>query len=172
MTGVKEIFQNLDETVKLPVYLGDNKQVQAEVKGTILIRDKSGNEKFIHDVLYIRGLAHNLISVGQLVERGYFVSFHHDKCIISKENSDVPVMEVCMTASRMFPFRIFSIDLAMVANVKNDPWLWHRRYGHLNFNGLKLLHEKKMVVGLPSIEQVEEVCEGCIYGKHQRGIIS
>nr|XP_019704692.2 uncharacterized protein LOC109505617 [Elaeis guineensis] len=38
MTGVKEIFQNLDESVKVSVYLDDNKQVQSEGKDTIVIR--------------------------------------------------------------------------------------------------------------------------------------
>lgn len=90
------------------------------------------------------------------------------KCVICKENSDVPVLEVEMTASKMFPFKVSSMNHALVTSVENDSWLWHKRYGHLNFHGLKLLHEKKMVIGLPSINQVEEVCEGCIYGKHQR----
>ena len=82
--------------MKVPVYLGDNKQVQLEGKNTIVICSKSGNEKFIHDVLYIPGLAHNLISVGQLLQRDYLLSFHDDKCVISKKGLDVPFMEVCM----------------------------------------------------------------------------
>ena len=112
MTGVKEIFQNLNESVKVPIYLGDNKQVQSEGKGTIVIHNKSENEKFIHDVLYILGLAHNLISVGQLLQRDYLLSFHNDKCVISKKGSDVPFMEVCMTKNRMFPMKTSSIDHA------------------------------------------------------------
>ena len=73
-----------------------------------------------------------------------------------------------MTANKMFPFKVSGIDHALIANMKTDSWLWHRRYGHLNFLGLKLLHEKKMVEGLPSIEHEDGACEGCIYGKHQR----
>ncbi|GKV51302.1 hypothetical protein SLEP1_g57970 [Rubroshorea leprosula] len=42
MIGVRSLFRNIDETVKLKVRLGDKKQVQIEGKGTIAIRTKSG----------------------------------------------------------------------------------------------------------------------------------
>ena len=29
--------------------------------------------------------------------------------------------------------------------VQDDSWLWHFRFGHLNFGGLNLLHTKNMV---------------------------
>ena len=41
------------------------------------------------------------------------------------------------------------------------------RYGHLHAKGLKLLNQKNMVQGLPSIEQLA-FCEGCVYGKQSR----
>ena len=77
----------------MQVCLGNNKQVQAEGKDMIKIKTKSRKEKFIHDVLYISGLAHNLISIGQLVQKGYLISFHDNKCVISSKNSDVPLMD-------------------------------------------------------------------------------
>ena len=36
------------------------------------------------------------------------------------------------------------------------------------FNGLKLLKDKNMVLGLPPIAKLNQVCEGCIYGKMHR----
>jgi len=45
--------------------------------------------------------------------------------------------------------------------------LWHLRYGHLNVNGLKLLVQKDMVIGLPKTNELD-LCEGCIYGKQTR----
>lgn len=35
------------------------------------------------------------------------------------------------------------------AEVKDENWLWHLRFGHLSFGGLNLLHMKDMVKGLP-----------------------
>ena len=44
----------------------------------------------------------------------------------------------------------------------------YMRYGNLNIKGLKLQHNKKTVKGLPLIDCVDQVCEGCVLGKHHR----
>lgn len=51
---------------------------------------------------------------------------------------------------------------------KDENWLRHLRFGHLNFGGLKLLSRKGMVRGLPLIEKPDNLCEGCILGKQHR----
>ncbi|GKV47717.1 hypothetical protein SLEP1_g54586 [Rubroshorea leprosula] len=145
--GVRSLFRNIDETVKLKVRLGDNKQVQIEGKGTIAIRT----------------------NVGQLVENGYLVEFHDGLCEIKCNKSDMSLAKIPMAKNKMFPLEISCLnDLALVANVKDDSKLWHMRYGHLHFNGLKLLSQKKMVYGLPSIIPIDDVCEGCVYGKQHK----
>ncbi|PWA98023.1 hypothetical protein CTI12_AA024020 [Artemisia annua] len=52
--------------------------------------------------------------------------------------------------------------------LKDHSWLWHMRYGHLNFGDLKLLSSKGMVKGLDQIDHPNQVCEGCLLGKHAR----
>lgn len=59
-------------------------------------------------------------------------------------------------------------DVALKAQICDESWLWHRRFGHLNFHNLKLLHQKKMVEGLPTIEERNDVCEGRALKKHHR----
>ena len=44
----------------------------------------------------------------------------------------------------------------------------HFIFGHLNFGGVKLLHTKNMVKGLPLINKTNRVCEGFIFGKQHR----
>ena len=51
---------------------------------------------------------------------------------------------------------------------KDKSWLWHLRFGHLNFGSLKFLSNKEMVRGLPPIEHPDQLCEGCLVGKHFR----
>ncbi|KAM2045153.1 hypothetical protein ACFX1T_009386 [Malus domestica] len=51
---------------------------------------------------------------------------------------------------------------------KDISWLWHLRFGHLNFGGLELLSKKEMVRGLPCISHPDQVCEGCLLGKQFR----
>ncbi|KAM2252992.1 hypothetical protein ACFX1S_007433 [Malus domestica] len=43
-----------------------------------------------------------------------------------------------------------------------------QRYGHLNFRSLKLLQSEGMVLGLPEIQDSNDVCQGCVLGKHHR----
>ena len=61
-----------------------------------------------------------------------------------------------------------NLQAAFQTEVQVESWLWHFSCGHLNFGGLKLLHTKNMVKGLPLIDRPERVCEGCIFGKHHR----
>ena len=44
-------------------------------------------------------------------------------------------------------------QVAFQTEVQDDSWLWHFRFGHLNFGGLKLLHTKNMVKGFPLIDK-------------------
>ena len=37
------------------------------------------------------------------------------------------------------------LQAAFQTEVQDDSWLWHFRFGHLNFGGLELLHTKNMV---------------------------
>ncbi|KAL4377055.1 hypothetical protein GQ457_02G041490 [Hibiscus cannabinus] len=70
--------------------------------------------------------------------------------------------------------RLFTIDIesgevkCMKTAIKDDSWLWHLRYGHLGFSGLKLLSKEKMVNGLPEINPPNQLCEACIKGKQHR----
>jgi len=53
-------------------------------------------------------------------------------------------------------------------NLDDLSWLWHARYGHLNFRALHNLGKKGIVEGLPIVDQVEQVCDGCTLGKQHR----
>jgi hypothetical protein len=60
------------------------------------------------------------------------------------------------------------INATFQSERRDDSWLWNFRFGHLNFGGLKVLHTKDMVKGLPLIQKLERICEGCIFDKHYR----
>ena len=56
---------------------------------------------------------------------------------------------VLVSQNIMFPFDISNAGSnALVVKGKNEPNLCHLRYGHLHINGLKLLRQKHMAVGL------------------------
>lgn len=75
MTRRKELFHKLDESQRHVVKLGDNKKMQVARKGTVGVTMKNGETKLIHNVQFVPNLAHNLLSVGQLIGYGYQLMF-------------------------------------------------------------------------------------------------
>lgn len=53
----------------------------------------------------------------------------------------------------------------LLYEVEKDIKIWHKRFCHLNFNGLKLLQRLNMVHGLPKFTGGACVCEGYAMGK-------
>ena len=80
MCGCKEKFVELDEKVKGNVSFGDSSKVQIQGKGTILFSLKDGAHKLITDVYYVPKLKSNILSLGQLVEKGYEI--HMKDCCL------------------------------------------------------------------------------------------
>jgi len=59
-------------------------------------------------------------------------------------------------------------DKVTLSSVMDDLALWHQRYGHLNFNSLRVLKRRNMVIDLPIFDVNKNICEGCIMGKIHR----
>lgn len=170
MRGNKDGFVQIDESTKSDVLLGDDKPVEAKGKGTIVVKTKQGKPKHINDVSYVPGLAHNLLTVGQLLEKGCLIVFKDKQCIsYDKDDHSKIIAKTNMLQNRIFSFNL-PCEASTTLNVAYDDssWLWHIRYGHLNMKGLKLLYNKQMVKGLPLIGSIDKVCEGCILGKQHR----
>ncbi|XP_074350908.1 uncharacterized protein LOC141690146 [Apium graveolens] len=128
-------------------------------------------------------------------ERSHFIAVKEDKDVgtamfltykgdeESKKNIDETISgEVTFGDSSKIPFKgkgtitIVSkngekktkVRKCLKSVIKNDSWLWHLRFGHLRFSGLKLLSKTKMVDGLPEINEPENLCEACVKGKQHR----
>ena len=65
------LFSSLDNSVQIDVTLGNNVQVTVLGKDTVDILTKQGEGKYILDVYHVEGLKHNLLSIEQLVQKGY-----------------------------------------------------------------------------------------------------
>lgn len=70
-TYVKRLFSTLDKSMKTKVKIGNGDMLQAVGKGDIEVKNEKGT-MLIKNVLYIPDLAHNLLSVAQLMQNGYF----------------------------------------------------------------------------------------------------
>ena len=80
MCGDKLKFASIDENVQGNVSFGDSSKIQICGKGTILISSKNGNHRLIYDVYYFPKLKSNILSLGQLLEKGYEVNMK--KCCL------------------------------------------------------------------------------------------
>ena len=103
MTGNKNCFVSLDENIKSHITLGDGSHQDVAGKGTIAVRAKNGSTKFIQDALYVPGLAQNLLSVGQLLQRGYMVKFDENRCLIHDKKRGELIAFVTMAHKKIFP---------------------------------------------------------------------
>ena len=83
MTGDASKFVSITLKQEGHVTYGDNNKGMILGKGTIC----NENSFLIHDVLYVEGLKHNLLSISHLCDRGYQVTFRTNSCEIRLPNS-------------------------------------------------------------------------------------
>ena len=69
MTGNLNLFSSLDNLVKTDVTFGNNVQVTVLGKDIVDILTKQGESKYIPNVYHVEGLKHNLLSIGQLIQK-------------------------------------------------------------------------------------------------------
>jgi GAG-pre-integrase domain len=50
-------------------------------------------------------------------------------------------------------------------NKEDETWLWHMRFRHLGYNGLRDLVNKQSVKGLSNLDFENKFYEGCVIGK-------
>lgn len=165
MSGDKSIFSILDDTFRDIVKFENDSKVAVMEKGKVLIQT---NENFTHtisDVLFILDLKTSLLSIGQLQEKNYEISIKGGACKIKDAKLGL-IAQVKMTGNRMFLLYLHNMHNACFsAKLKDAAWLWHFRHGHLNFGGLKTLHQKNMVTGLPQITAPSDICQHCVVSK-------
>ena len=137
MCGNKALFTELAESYHTRVKFADDSSIPVMGKGMILVELKNGDQKYISDVFYVPGMKTNLLSVGQLAEKGHEMILRNGKLSIydGKGNS---ILIAPMMKNRMFQVDIStSAYMCYNAIVKDESWLWHLRFGHLNFHSLK-----------------------------------
>jgi hypothetical protein len=167
------MFTNLDESFVHLVKLGNNSRMNVIRKGSIK-QFLNGINHVVHEVYYVPELKNNFLSIGQLQERGLAILiqgvckiYHPLKGLIIQTEMSINRMFILLSHTPVSPntpsercFYTSSHDLFH---------LWHRRYGHLSYNGLKTLQHKGMVHGLPQLQVSNTTYTECIHGKQHRG---
>ncbi|GKA09295.1 integrase, catalytic region, zinc finger, CCHC-type containing protein [Tanacetum coccineum] len=126
----------------------------------------------ISRVYYVKGLGHNLFSVGQFCDSNLEVAFRQHTCFIRNlEGVDL------LTRSRGNNLYTLSLGDMMASSPicllskasKTKCWLWHRRLSHLNFGAINHLARHGLVRGLPKLKfEKDHLCSACTMGKSKK----
>ena len=170
MTCHREWLINFDTEKKSKVRFADDSTLKVEGAGDVVILRKDGSKAMIANVLFVPEMKCNLLSIGQLVQKGFTVVMgNYDKVELFDVNKNL-ILRSKISKNRTFQVNMKVVDAQCLSAIKKDDksWLWHLRYGHLNFRSLKQLCEKNMVSGIGNIDLPETVCEICLAGKQTR----
>jgi hypothetical protein len=97
--------------------------VRVESEGNILIKLKDGTQKFISSVYYVPKMKSNILTLGQLLERGYTI-FIKDRVLYLRDQSNWLIAQVEMTKNRMFKLNLMNIEVTCLkACVEDKNWL-------------------------------------------------
>lgn len=80
MCGKKSVYHKLDESFRDTVRFGDNSAVSIMGKGKVSIQTKVDSIQSISNVLFVPDLKTNLLSAGQLQEKGHEITTKDGMC--------------------------------------------------------------------------------------------
>jgi hypothetical protein len=100
MCGKREFFFEFDNSFKDNVKMGNNSCLSVHGRGRIRI-EMNGIIHVITDVFFVPELKNNLLSLGQLMEKGLAVMIKQGKCKIFHPERGL-IMETQMTHNRLF----------------------------------------------------------------------
>ncbi len=116
------------------MYLGDDQACDITGKGDVKIQ-LDGSVLKLDNVRHVLDLRKNLISIGQLASDGYVTTFTGHKWKILKG-----AMIIAQgTKNETLYTTTDGCGLAAMAEGKEDPNLWHQKFGHMSSQGLKCL---------------------------------
>ncbi|GJU78497.1 retrovirus-related pol polyprotein from transposon TNT 1-94 [Tanacetum coccineum] len=129
-------------------------------------------DSVISRVYYVKGLGHNLFSVGQFCDSDLEVAFRKHSCYV-RDTDGVELIK----GSRGSNLYTISIEDMMKSSPicllskasKHKSWLWNRRLNHLNSGTINDLARKDLVRGLPRLKfEKDHLCSACQLGKSKK----
>ncbi|GJY22818.1 retrovirus-related pol polyprotein from transposon TNT 1-94 [Tanacetum coccineum] len=123
-------------------------------------------------VYFVKGLGHNLFSVGQFCDSNLEVAFRRNTCFIR----NLEGVDLLKGNHTIILYTINLHDMASTSPIcliaratSTKSWLWHQRLSHLNFETLNYLARNDLVTSLPKFKyHKEHLCPSCKQGKSKR----
>ncbi|GKA88534.1 retrovirus-related pol polyprotein from transposon TNT 1-94, partial [Tanacetum coccineum] len=167
MTGNRALLTNFVEKFLGTVRFGNNDFVVIAGYGDVVIESMT-----IKKVYYVKGLEHNLFSVGQFCDKGLEVAFRKSTCFV--RNEDGVDLLIGDRSSNLYTIALNKItsnsSACLLAKASSSQsWLWHQRLSHLNFTTINNLVKNNLVRGLPKMKfKKDRLCSACEQGKIHR----
>nr|GEU85942.1 integrase, catalytic region, zinc finger, CCHC-type, peptidase aspartic, catalytic [Tanacetum cinerariifolium] len=104
-------------------------------------------DSVIYGVYYVKGLGHNLFSVGQFCDSDMEVAFKKHSCYV-RDTDGVELIKGSR-GSNLYTISVEdmlkSSPICLLSKAsKTKSWLWHRRLNHLNFDTINDLARKEL----------------------------
>ncbi|KAG7586435.1 Zinc finger CCHC-type [Arabidopsis thaliana x Arabidopsis arenosa] len=168
MSGNKEFFSKLDETVTGKVRFGDDSKIDIKGKGSVLFVSKNKDKKILADVYFIPDLKSNIISLGQATESGCDVRMKEDFLTVHDKEGKL-LVKAKRSKNRLYKvFMESESERCLQIKELSESAKWHARLGHIGLETMKTMIKKELVTGLPIIQTEKETCVSCLLGKQSR----
>nr|GEW94952.1 retrovirus-related Pol polyprotein from transposon TNT 1-94 [Tanacetum cinerariifolium] len=125
-------------------------------------------------VYFVKGLGHNMFSVGQFSDSDLEVAFKRNTCFV-RNKKGVDLLKGNRT-TKLYTINLYEMDSAspiclMARATSTKSWLWHQRVSHLNFDTINHLAKNDLVTSHSKFKyHKEHICPSCEQGKAKNGI--
>ena len=174
MCNDKHLFTEYSNAEHVNVALGNGYTLKGVGYGKVvlnmLLPDGKMQKCTLSDVLYVPKLSFNLLSVCRVTKLGKMFQFDGNNCKIVDANENL--IAVAEKKDNLYYLKCTLYDHkvnAVYKDGKPDENVWHRRYGHLGVENLKILAKENFVDGFDFVaEKGIDFCESCAYGKNKK----
>ncbi|GJY92448.1 integrase, catalytic region, zinc finger, CCHC-type containing protein [Tanacetum coccineum] len=167
MTGDRSLLKNFVEKFMGTVRFRNDYFAAITCYGNYV----QGNLTVCH-VYYVKGLGHNLFSVGQFCDGDLEVAFRSNTCYVRNLEGDdflTGARESNLYTISISDMAVSSPDCLMSKATSTKSWLWHCRLSHLNFGTINDLTKHDLVDGLPKFKYGKDhLCSACERGKSKK----
>ena len=91
-------------------------------KETVDIKTRNGFVESISNVFYIFDLKANLLSIGQLQEKGYVNTFQNNECVIY-DSIKGSIAKMQMTTNRLYTLTLNIVARSLMVKKEDTNWL-------------------------------------------------
>lgn len=145
------------------ITVANGEEILCFKKGTLKLRSPEGTEISLEGVLIVPGLKEKLISIRNLQNRGYEITFGPNGCTVTK-NGKV-ALKAQNGTNGLYEVECLMARTDMPAQKLDTIDGWHQRLGHLHHERVRKLIKEGLIVGAGIQGQESGTCQACAEGK-------